>query len=241
MKKTTSLIVLIAGFTLVSVSETSAQMPLGGKLFVNVNAGAQTTSDTVTTSGAIPIYAQTANWTATQTVDSGGLFDISAGYRAWRDIGIAIGYSRFSSTGSAAGVASVPSPVFFNQFNNVTLPLTTAPRSENNVYIEAVWFVPVRDKISLALSVGPSFTRMTQQLVTNITIPAGTSNANPVIETPSETATGITVGVDGSYMFLPWVGAGVFLRYNGGSADLAPATDVKAGGFQIGIGGRFRF
>jgi hypothetical protein len=36
-------------------------------------------------------------------------------------------------------------------------------------------------------------------------------------------------------------GGGIFVRYNGGSVDLPSAANVKAGGFQMGIGARLRF
>ena len=38
-------------------------------------------------------------------------------------------------------------------------------------------------------------------------------------------------------MFTKMIGAGVFIRYNGGSIDLPDATGLNAGGFQLGIGG----
>jgi hypothetical protein len=241
MKKTTSLMVLTAGLLLAGASKTAAQTPLGGKLFVNISGGGQMSTDTLTTGNALTIYGQTATWTTTENIDGGGLFDINVGYRVWRDLGIALGFSSFSSDGSAAGVAVVPSPIFFNRPNTVTLDLSTAPRSERNMYLVAMWFVPIRDKIELAIAVGPSFTRVKQQLVTDIQIPAGTSDAIPFIVTQSGTSKGVLVGIDGTYRFRPWLGAGAFIRYNGGSVDLDQVADVKAGGAQAGIGARLRF
>jgi hypothetical protein len=42
-------------------------------------------------------------------------------------------------------------------------------------------------------------------------------------------------------MFQPQLGAGVFLRYAGGSVDLPEVSNVKVGGFQGGFGLRLRF
>jgi hypothetical protein len=42
-------------------------------------------------------------------------------------------------------------------------------------------------------------------------------------------------------MFVPHVGAGAFMRYISGSVDLDSAPNLKAGGFQVGVGGRLRF
>ena len=55
------------------------------------------------------------------------------------------------------------------------------------------------------------------------------------------TAKGINIGADISYQFMKMVGAGFFLRYNGGSVDLTTIPDVKAGGLQVGVGARLRF
>jgi hypothetical protein len=242
MNKTTSIIVLMAGFALASASQTRAQTPLNGKAFVNINAAAQTRTDTISNGASINnVYGQTATWATTETVDGGALLDISVGYRAWRDLGVAIGFSSFNSTGSAVGSASVPSQIFFNKPNAVTLDLSTAPRTDRNVYLVAMWFYPVRDNIDVAVSIGPSFTRVRQQVVTTVTIPENTSNAVAVVGDESGTARGVNVGVDGAYMFTKLIGAGVFIRYNGGSIDLPSAPGLKVGGFQIGIGARMRF
>ncbi|MEO8259895.1 MAG: hypothetical protein ABI868_21300 [Acidobacteriota bacterium] len=241
MKKTTSLMILIAGLLLAGASPSAAQTPLAGKLFINVSGGGQMSTDTLSTGNALTIYNQTATWTATENIDRGGLFDISVGYKVWNNLGLQVGFSRFTNSGAAAGIAVVPSPIFFNRPNTVTLDLSTTERSDRNVYIAAVWFVPVMDKIDLAISIGPSFTKVKQQLVTDITIPAGTSNAVPFLATQSATAKGVNIGVDGTYLFLKWLGAGAFVRYNGGSVDLDQVADVKAGGLQLGIGARLRF
>ena len=101
----------------------------------------------------------------------------------------------------------------------------------------------------MAIAIGPSFTRVRQDLVVdsqefgqNI---VSAANANttipPIVVNQSGTAKGINVGLDGQYMFTRMLGAGIFIRYNGGSVDLADASAVDAGGFQLGIGGRFRF
>src|SRR6185503_973925 len=77
MKKTTSLMVLIAGLLLAGASKTAAQTPLMGKLFINVNGGGQTQSRTIDNSGSLGLYNQTASWTTSESVPSGGIFDIS--------------------------------------------------------------------------------------------------------------------------------------------------------------------
>ena len=250
MKKTTSLTVLIAGLLLAGASETAAQPPLNGKLFINVNGGGQTQSRTIDNSGSLGLYNQTASWTTSQSVPSGGLFDISIGYKVWRDFGLALGYSQFSGTGTVVGSASIPSSISFSQPpHQVAINEVDAEREDRNVNVVAMWFFPIKPKIDFAVSIGPTFTRVRQDLVVdsqefreNIVNAANAGTTiTPVLVNQSGTANGILVGLDGRYMFTPMIGAGAFIRYNGGSVDLDDAADVKAGGFQLGIGGRFQF
>ena len=242
MNTTTRISMLLIGFILALGSRAGAQgLMTEGKIFINVNGGAQTQSRSVDNSFSLPIYGQTATVATTATIPSGGLFDFSAGYKVMPSIGVAIGVSTFSVTGAVAGAASVPSPIFFNRPASVTIPESPAKRKDRSIYVVLVGFVPVTDKVEVALSIGPSFTSVKQDLITGVSIPAGTQNVNPTTQTQSGTAKGVNVGVDLTYMFLKQVGAGAFMRYNGGSVDLESAPDLKAGGFQLGLGGRLRF
>jgi hypothetical protein len=241
MKKTTYIIAMIAGFTLLSSSVIRAQTVLTGKAFVNVNLAAQLDESDFETTFSQSVYGQTASAATTATIGRGAMFDISGGYRLYRDIAVAVGYSHFGKTGHAKGVASIPNPLFFDQPATVVFDTTDVDRTDHSVYVLAVWFLPISAKTDVAISIGPSFTQVSQDLIANMNIPAGTQTATPVIQHESGTAAGINVGVDGTYLFTKRYGAGVFIRYNGGSVDLDSASDVKAGGFQIGIGGRLRF
>jgi hypothetical protein len=250
MNTTRTIRVLMSVLALAGAANASAQqpttgaqkaMPLGGKAFVNVNVGAQTQSATMNNDFSFPIYGQTATVTTQATVDGGPLFDLSIGYRFIPKIGVALGYSSFSRTGSVAGAASIPSPVFFNRPASVTIPAADAQRKDRNMYLIVVGFVPIYDKTELALFVGPSFTRVQQELIADVSVPAGTQNVVATIQGQSGTAKGVNIGADLTYQFIPSVGAGVFVRYNGGSVDLTTLKDVKAGGLQMGIGARIRF
>ena len=96
------------------------------------------------------------------------------------------------------------------------------------------------DKIDVAFSAGPSFIHVTQQLAT-VTVPAGTQNATASQETQAGTAIGANVGFDGTYMFTPRFGVGLFARYAGGSVDLPAVSGLRVGGFRTGLGFRTRF
>jgi hypothetical protein len=67
----------------------------------------------------------------------------------------------------------------------------------------------------------------------------------PQVVEASDSPVGINVGADVTYMVTKTFGAGVLLRYAGGSADLATPSgaslSLDAGGFQFGAGVRVRF
>jgi len=218
-----------------------AQSVLNGKVFINVNAGAQTQARSLDGTFSIPIYGQTATVATTATIKSGPIFDMNVGYRVVKNVGVAIGFSTFSATGTTAGAASVPSPIFFNRPAAVTIAESPAERKDRSMYLLLVGFVPVNDKCEVALSIGPSFTRVQQAMITSVAIPAGTQNVSPTVQSQSGTAKGVNVGADLTYMFVKQAGAGFFMRYNGGSVDLTSAPGLKAGGFQLGVGARLRF
>jgi hypothetical protein len=220
---------------------TTTMMPFGGKLLVGVNVGAQTRSSEVNNEFSFPLYRETATVSTTSSVGSGAIFDLSVGYRFMPMFGVAIGYTMFSSTGTAAGTGSIPSPVFFNRPAAVTISGTDAKRTDRNVYLVLVGFMPITDKMELSGFIGPAFTRVKQELISDATVPLGTQTVVSTIQSQSGTAKGVNVGADLAYQLLNQVGAGVFIRYISGSADLATAQDVKAGGFQIGVGARLRF
>ena len=249
MHMTNTISALVAAFTLAGVSLAQAQppstsggsSPLGGKLSVDINVGAQTQSHTASSDFSFPVYAQTATVTTTAGIDGGPLFDANVGYRFMRNIGVGIGFTSFSSTSTAQGAATIPSPVFFNNPVSVTLDPIDAKHTERNVYIVVTGYVPLTNVIELAVFVGPSFTKVTQDVINTVTVPPGTQGAVASLGSESGTAKGVNVGADLTYKLTNLVGVGGFIRYNGGSVDLTTLSDVKAGGFQLGIGARLRF
>jgi opacity protein-like surface antigen len=222
-------------------SPSRGAMPFGGKLSIGVSVGAQTRASTASTDFSFPIYGQTASVTTSASVNGGPLFDVNATYRFMPRIGVGLGYTAFRNTGTAQGAASIPSPVFFNLPAAVTINPIDAKHTENNFYIVIAGFVPITNVIELSLFVGPSFTNVKQDVINSVTVPPGTQTVVSSAQSESGTAKGVNVGADLSYQFTKLVGAGAFIRYNGGSVDLTTVSNVKAGGFQLGIGARLRF
>ena len=220
-----------------------AQMTWTDKGFVNVNFGAQTGSDELASQSSFELYGENGSVSTTQDVGGGGLFDFSAGYKVWRNLAVGVGYSHSGSDADVAIAASVPDPVFFDRLRGLTAVASGAEHSENVFHIQATWVMPVTDAIDVAVSFGPSFYSVKQQVPTAITVnePGPTLNQT-TIEEHSESGVGFNLGMDVNYFFTSRIGAGLLLRYTGASVDIPNTTDsLGVGGFQIGVGARFRF
>jgi hypothetical protein len=211
-------------------------------VFVNVNAGAQPAQRTIDKSETFSVYGETASVSSVVPIRNGALFDVSVGYRVWQKLAIAVGYSTFGRPSDTSVVAVVPSPIAFDQFKTTTADRTDLEHEEKAIHIQVVWFIPVSDKIDVSISAGPSFIRVSQDVISAVTIAPGTQDINTLTATTEEgTAKGGNVGLDINYLFTKNVGAGVFARYAGGSLDLPSAPGLQVGGFQVGAGVRLRF
>jgi hypothetical protein len=168
------------------------------------------------------------------------VFEIGGGYRLRPLLAVGASFSSFSSGGTAAMTASIPNPLFFDRVATVSVGAADLERTERSLHLRAVLTLPVRDRIDIALSAGPSIIHVSQQVATG-TVPAGTQSVTAAFNAETANAFGINLGVDGAYMFTPRLGAGMFVQYTGGSVDLASAKGVKAGGLQTGLGVRVRF
>jgi outer membrane protein with beta-barrel domain len=244
MTKTTTIVGLLTALMLghgrtASAQTTPAPLTQG---YVSINAGAQPQTRTFTTSASYPIYGETATFSADHHVSNGPVFDINGGKRVTGNLAIGAGFTSFSAKKDASVVtSSVPSPLFFNQPQRTVQTMSDLKHTERAFYVQAVYIMPITSKIDISLGIGPTFIKVNQDLVSNIDIPARTQAAVPIVETQSKTAVGVIVGFDGTYLFTPRIGAGLFVRYAGAKTDLDSVSGLKVGGLQGGLGLRVRF
>jgi hypothetical protein len=244
MTKTTLNVGLLAALLVGRAGIATAQVapaPLT-QAYVNVNVGAQPATRTFTTGASIPIYGEQATFEAGHHVGNGVVVDVNGGKQIRPNLAIGAGFSSFRAKKDASSVtSSVPSPLFFNSPQRTIQTVDDLGHTENAFYVQAVYMMPVTDKIDVALGIGPAFYNVKQDLVSRIDIPARTQAAVPIVETQSKTGVGFTVGFDGTYMFTPRFGAGLFIRYLGAKVDLDAVPDLNVGGVQGGLGLRVRF
>jgi hypothetical protein len=219
-----------------------AQMTWTDKGFVNLTGGVQVGSHTLDTSRTFDLYDEQGTVDSSQKIKSGGLFDVSAGFKVWHNLAIGVGYSWTSSKADAAIQAQVPDPVVFDHLRSVSSTAAGLKHTESVVNLSAVWMVPVTDKIDVGVSAGPSIFNVKQDIPGSLTATEPGPTINVAVDSATKTSVGINIGLDVAYMMTKQFGFGGLARYTWGSVDLEGATDkLTVGGFQIGGGLRVRF
>jgi hypothetical protein len=230
-----NIIVLATSLALAAASGVTAQS-VNSKVYVDVNAGGQTQSTIFTTSSTFSLFGETGATSSSQTVGKGLMFDGGAGYFVTKNLAVGVMASVF--TRSPEGTVSIrtPDPIAFNSFT----VLTSSPKlkqTEIATNIKLAYLVRVSDALDVVVSAGPSFVRLSKEVAS-----ASVVNGAPQITIATQTgnAIGAHGGLDVNYLFTSKLGAGLFVRYLAAQVDLPAASGVKVGGFQGGLGLRFR-
>lgn len=246
---------IAAVFVLVAASAASAQVGQAwtDRGYASLNVGFETASGTLTDATTFRLYDENGSLSVSQAVDSGALFDISAGARVWRNVSVGIGYHRDGTTGEGSFTGSVPHPLIFNRNRSVAGAVSDLGRTERAVHLQLGYMLPLSDRLNVHVFLGPSFFSLKQDVIGDVTfseqgVPFTSVNAVPAIAERSESATGFHLGADVSYQLLQTdaykIGGGMFIRYAGATVDiplLGSTVGSDVGGLQIGFGGRVRF
>jgi hypothetical protein len=213
-----------------------------GRAYLNINFGAQPQEREISTADTFTLYDEQATVETTQPIKSGPVFEVGGGYRIGRRLGVGASVTFLTAQKTASALqASIPDPIFYDQFKTVTVTTPGLAHQERGVHLRATWFQPITDKLDLALSGGPSFINVEQQLTTTVTVPVGTQEVQVLTGTENGTAVGINAGVDVRYMITQRIGVGLAVEYGGGSVDLPSVSDFGVGGLRTGFGLRLRF
>jgi hypothetical protein len=148
--------------------------------------------------------------------------------------------------------ASIPHPVFANEPRTAATNVSPLENYERGIHFIAGWEFDATDKIHVLVFGGPSLFGVRQDVVSDIAVQEGGAPFNTVTISGATLtrlsefgALGYNLGVNGSYMFTRRIGAGILVRFSGGTVDLTGpggiALAVDAGGLDVGIGLRVRF
>ena len=156
-----------------SAHEASAQIvqPWTDRGYFNFNVGFETASGTLADARTfrLPNDTEDATLAVSSGVDSGALIDFSVGSRAWRNVSLGIGYHRGSTSGEGTLEASVPNPFLTDRPRDVALPLSDLDRTEQAIHLLFGYMLPLSDELSVHLTLGPSFFRLNQEVVSDAT------------------------------------------------------------------------
>ncbi len=244
MNRTLTAAGLALALTTVLASEALAQpLQWTNKGFVNVTFGAQAPSQDLATNNTFDLYNEQAILSTTQDVGGGLFFDISVGYKVWRNLTVGAGFSRVGSSADLVVDAQIPHPDFFDSPRAVSATASDANHSQPAIHLSGTWMMPVTDKVDVGFQFGPSIFMVSQDLPTGISVSEpGPTVTDLNVDSVDKTTVGFHFGVDFTYLVTPRIGAGVLARYAWGSADLDGTDDsLTVGGFQIGGGVRVRF
>ena len=214
------------------------------KGYATFNIGAQIGSDDLNSNFSFPLYEETATINSTQKISGGAFFEIGGAYRVWGNNLLAgVSFTRTKSDADVAITASIPDPIVFDRPRPVTSEARDAEHSENALHLNAIWMIPVANKLDVGVFGGPTIFMIGQDTIASapaVTEPGPTLTAT--LSEVSKTTVGINFGVDVQYLVRTNVAVGGIARYAWGSADIDGATEsLGVGGFQLGVGVRYRF
>jgi hypothetical protein len=247
--------VLVCGLLLGLAASASAQLPFELPTFpddlaIQLNGAHQTGGQEFGERVTFAAYDEQALFEAAHVRDAARSFDMGASLRVWRRLAVGATYTQFTHTDLAVVTGRVPHPFFANQFRLAPADLLRLEHRQRMTHLQILWTQPVWDRIDVTLSAGPTFVDVTQGVLTGLDVsevaPPYTTIRVDEVSSAEQAVTTVSghIGVDAAYMFTPQIGAGLFIRYVGGSADiptLGGDVSVDVGGMQSGGGIRVRF
>jgi hypothetical protein len=234
---------LALGLLCVPAMTYAQTMQWTNKGYITVSGGGQIGSHDLTTSKTFDLYGESASIQTSQSVKSGGFFDAGAAYRVWGNNLLAgVSIAHFASTDDVNITGSIPDPRFFGTMRNVTASQPGAKHSETAAHFDAIWMVPIANKLDVGVFGGPSIFWVSQDTVGNVTVTEPAPTLTATMQNVSKTEAGLNFGADAQYVVYKTVAVGVLARYTWANATIEGADKkLTLGGFQLGGGVRLRF
>ena len=240
----TKTVILIAGFVFVAASAARAQAPAAQPdtgVYISAGVGGQPQTRSFGSSTSFTSFSETGKYDINQKIGAGFLFDLAGGYQFMNHVSVGVSLWNARSKSAASAAASLPDPVFFGRFANVSAASDDLTQSALGVNLFVTYSVPVGTRFDLALSGGPTIVR-TRLDATTVTVTAASQKIALSTDSQSKTsAKAGNAGVDFTYRVSAVYSVGLFARYAGGAVDLPAVANLKVGSFQTGGLIRYRF
>jgi len=240
-------IVSIALLTSMGAGRLSAQTsPDDPRFRVSVNAGFQPTAHSFDSTTTPVVYLEKASIHTPYNVGRGPLFDGGLTCRIGGGLGVGVAASWFSKASDTTVDASLPHPFFFNTPRLISGPAGGLRREELATHLQLVYTIRPVERIDVALTAGPSFFRVKQDFVSNVSFADTYPYDVPVFtaalsQQASSNKTGFNVGADVTMRLSDRLGVGVLARYTKASMvftvpNSSTTVTTDAGGLQA-VGG----
>ncbi|MDP2325550.1 MAG: hypothetical protein Q8N51_16190 [Gammaproteobacteria bacterium] len=246
-------VVMAMGLLMGGSQKAFAQGSPDDRVYLNIGFGVESGSTQSADSKQYTLYDEPATTNAAASWTSGSLFGGGIDFRVVKNFTVGVSYHQETNTSESILTGTVPHPVFFNRSRTFDTKASGLYRRENATHLSFGWIVPVMNKLDVLVSGGPSFFRLQQDVVSDVTIAerGGTFTevvVAPTVVTQKRSATGYNVAADVTYLL--WqndsvrLGAGGFIRYTSAKSNvrlLVSDIDTTIGGIQFGFGARIRF
>jgi hypothetical protein len=234
--------------------------PWTDRIFVNLNGVGQSLPSPLEIKGGttFSLYDETGTTSSTQTVTyKKKSIDVSGGVRVYWNLGLGVGYTSSSTVGTGMLTATSPHPLVYNAPRTAGGTLSGLDHFESAFHVMALYVVKLPSNFEAAVSVGPSFYKVSQDTIGTVGLEPEVSPytkitlTSPKVITTEATKVGVNAGLDLAwfsnlkYSVLSNVGVGVFVKYAGTTVSMTPEgaepISMKIGGVQYGAGLRIRF
>ncbi len=249
-------LVLMLGPTLAGAQPRSSTPPPpaepADRGFISIDGGYRPAAVSFSDTVRITQFVEPGTIDTAYRVKAAPEFDVAAGVRVWRRLALGADVAYLTKAGSGTVTAQIPHPFFFGRLRGVGGDAPSLTRQETAVHAQAVWMSALGDagRWRLDLAAGPSFFRVGQDVVQNVTVtetyPFDTAAlATVAARRVTKSAVGFNVGADLSYMLSARVGVGTKVTFSRARvalpSDASHDLTIDAGGAHIGVGLRFRF
>lgn len=235
---------------ILSMAVPAAAQSWSERVLVSVNGAYQSATSDFSDRFEFERELETGSTQSEYPVKAGFTFDGGVGYRFWKNLGAGVAVSYYTRDDIAHTTSSFPHPLFFNQPRQVIGDATGVTRSERAVHVQLMYLIKTGGPLRIALSGGPSFFNVEQDIVSEVTIaelyPYDTADFASAKKTRLKaSAPSFNVGADVMWMFAAKFGVGGIVRFSKATVDLdAPnnrTISVDAGGPYAGGGVRILF
>jgi hypothetical protein len=209
---------------------------------LSLDVGLQATQRVFESNQTFPLYLETGSFKFARTIQKPLMFGGGLAVRVHRRLYAGMVISVLNNIGTGTVTAQVPHPLLFNQPRTTTGDVQNITRFEAGEHFQVAWTVPTAHKLEFTLFGGPSLFITEQTYVSELALGLDRETypfdaftfAGAATDTFKGNILGYNAGVDLTWRFAKNVGAGMLIRYAGGSKRFTPpggtAFKVEPGG-----------